>query len=70
MLIENTEIDGWSFDLEVLALAQLYGYTIEEVPVIWSDDERSKGKLSQLPKTISELFRINKSIEEKKLKLV
>ncbi len=62
----ETQIDGWSFDLEVLALAQMQGYKIKEVPVSWSDDERSKGKFSQLPETIAELFRIHRSLREKK----
>jgi glycosyltransferase involved in cell wall biosynthesis len=33
---------GWGFDLEILALARRLGYVIAEVPVLWSDDARSK----------------------------
>lgn len=61
--------DGWSFDLEVLALAQLREYQIQEVPVFWSDDARSKGHFGQLPKTIRELFRIQKRIKAEALKI-
>jgi glycosyltransferase involved in cell wall biosynthesis len=41
-LFRRTRIDGWSFDLEVLALALRYGYAAREVAVSWSDDPRSK----------------------------
>ncbi|MBL4636526.1 MAG: glycosyltransferase family 2 protein [Kofleriaceae bacterium] len=35
-------IDGWSFDLEVLALAKRLGFHIEEHGVAWTDDDRSR----------------------------
>jgi glycosyltransferase involved in cell wall biosynthesis len=35
-------IDGWAFDLEILALASKLGFTIAEYGVVWSDDERSR----------------------------
>lgn len=66
-IFNETTIDGWSFDLEVLALAKHRGYSIKEVAVKWSDDERSKGKFSQLPETIAELFKIHHKISQKKL---
>jgi dolichyl-phosphate beta-glucosyltransferase len=33
---------GWGFDLEVLALARRMGYRIDEVPVRWTDDRRTR----------------------------
>ena len=35
-------IDGWAFDLEVLALAAKLGFSIKEYGVVWTDDERSR----------------------------
>jgi dolichyl-phosphate beta-glucosyltransferase len=35
-------IDGWSFDVEILYLARLKGYTVIEVPVNWYYGEQSK----------------------------
>lgn len=32
----------WSFDVELLALAQRHGLNIKEVPITWNNDERSK----------------------------
>ena len=40
-VFSRATIDGWAFDLEVLALASKLGYSIGEVGVVWSDDERS-----------------------------
>lgn len=41
-VFSRATIDGWSFDLEVLALASRLGYSIKEVGVTWRDDERSR----------------------------
>jgi dolichyl-phosphate beta-glucosyltransferase len=38
-------IDDWSFDAEVLFLAQRFKYRIKEVPVTWHDDPGSKVRL-------------------------
>lgn len=41
-LFSRATVDGWTFDLEVLALAQRRGHRIVEVPVTWRDDARSR----------------------------
>jgi glycosyltransferase involved in cell wall biosynthesis len=41
-VFSKATIDGWSFDLEILALASRLGYSIQEFGVEWSDDERSR----------------------------
>lgn len=41
-LFELARIDGWGFDLEVLALARKLGYCIAEIPVSWTDDRRTR----------------------------
>jgi dolichyl-phosphate beta-glucosyltransferase len=38
-------IDDWSFDAEVLFLAQRFKYRIKEVPVTWHDESGSKVRL-------------------------
>ena len=35
-------VDGWAFDLEVLALCQAQGYRLIERGITWQDDEASK----------------------------
>jgi dolichyl-phosphate beta-glucosyltransferase len=41
-LFASATIDGWAFDLEILALARRRGFSIEEVGVEWQDDGRSR----------------------------
>lgn len=36
---------NWSFDAEILYLARLKGYQVQEVPVAWRDDRGSKVRL-------------------------
>jgi hypothetical protein len=36
-----TEIDGWGFDIEVLALAQALNYKVGIIPAKWVNDSRS-----------------------------
>lgn len=38
----NQQLWDWSFDAEILFLAQLYGFKICEVPVRWRDDPDSR----------------------------
>lgn len=41
-LFSRATIDGWAFDLEVLALAHRLGFQIRECGVTWHDDQRSR----------------------------
>jgi dolichyl-phosphate beta-glucosyltransferase len=41
-LFGSATIDGWAFDLEILALARRRDFAIDEVGVAWKDDERSR----------------------------
>jgi dolichyl-phosphate beta-glucosyltransferase len=38
-------IDGYMFDVEILALARCLGYRVKEVPIRWSDDADSRLQL-------------------------
>ncbi len=37
-LFELQRIDGYMFDVEILAIAHRLGYRIQEVPIVWRDD--------------------------------
>ena len=41
-LFARARVDGWAFDLEILALARRRCYGIAEVGVDWTDDRRSR----------------------------
>ena len=44
-LFSRQRIDGYMFDVEVLALAQRLGYRIKEAPIRWHDDADSRLQL-------------------------
>ena len=44
-LFSRQRLKNWSFDAEILYLAQLKGYRLQEIPVHWRNDERTKVKL-------------------------
>ena len=63
-LFASATIDGWAFDLEILALARRRGFTIEEVGVEWKDDGRSRvNPLSDMWKVICEALAIRRNLK-------
>jgi dolichyl-phosphate beta-glucosyltransferase len=40
-IFSKVSMRGWSFDIEILALARSFGYKIKEMPVIWYNDDNS-----------------------------
>jgi dolichyl-phosphate beta-glucosyltransferase len=62
-LFGRATIDGWSIDLEVLALALRLGHEVVEVPVVWRDDGRSRVRpLRDLGKVIVEAITIRRNL--------
>ncbi len=62
-LFSRATINGWAFDLEILALASRLGYSMAEVPVEWTDDERSKiNPIQDFIKVIREWITIRKNL--------
>ncbi|HSZ82514.1 MAG TPA: dolichyl-phosphate beta-glucosyltransferase [Polyangia bacterium] len=62
-LFGSATIDGWAFDLEILALARRRGLAIEEIGVEWKDDGRSRVKpLVDMWKVIREAFAIRRNL--------
>jgi dolichyl-phosphate beta-glucosyltransferase len=56
-------IDGWAFDLEILALARRAGFAITEVGVEWTDDRRSRvNPLKDLWKVVREALTIRRNL--------
>jgi glycosyltransferase involved in cell wall biosynthesis len=54
-------IHGWTFDVEILALAKNYGFKIHEVPVTWTYGERSKVRVVRdFARTVLELIKIRR----------
>jgi glycosyltransferase involved in cell wall biosynthesis len=64
-LFRRGRIDGWAFDLEILALARRRGFAIEEVGVEWKDDDRSRvNPLKDMWKVIREALTIRKNLRK------
>jgi dolichyl-phosphate beta-glucosyltransferase len=62
-LFSVARINGWAFDLEILALARRRGFAIEEVGVEWKDDKRSKiNPLEDMWKVVREAMTIRKNL--------
>ena len=63
-LFELGRIDGWAFDLEILALARRTGFAIAEVGVEWTDDRRSRvNPLKDMWKVVREALTIRKNLK-------
>jgi len=63
-LFGSATIDGWAFDLEILALARRRGFAIEEVGIEWKDDNRSRvNPLRDMWKVIREAMTIHCNIK-------
>jgi glycosyltransferase involved in cell wall biosynthesis len=62
-LFAVARIDGWAFDLEILALAKRRGFGIAEVGVEWQDDKRSRvNPLKDMWKVIREAVAIRRNL--------
>jgi hypothetical protein len=61
-LFASATIEGWAFDLEILALARCRGFAIEEVGIEWKDDGNSRvNQLTAFWKVIREALTIPQS---------
>jgi len=62
-LFGRATVDGWGFDLEVLAMAHRLGHRVVEVPVTWHDDRRSRVRpLHDLARVWVEVRAIRRSL--------
>jgi glycosyltransferase involved in cell wall biosynthesis len=58
-LFPRQTINGWAFDVEILFMAQRWGYQIKEVPITWIYKDRSKVRpLHDLSKVMREIYTI------------
>lgn len=58
-LFRRQQVDGYMFDVEILAIARRLGYRVEQVPVRWRDDADSRLDLvAGNLKNVRDIFRI------------
>jgi len=53
-----SKLSGWSFDVEILAIAKKLNYRIKEVPVYWRHDGNSKVKASAYIQVLLDVVKI------------
>ena len=62
-LFQMQKVDGYMFDVEILALAHRFGYRIKEVPILWRDDGDSRLQLlSGNIRNVRDIFAIRASL--------
>lgn len=62
-IFPQSRVDGFCFDVEILAIAKKLGYRMCEIPVVWRNDDRSKVNPTIDPlKMFLDLFRIRFNI--------
>lgn len=64
-LFDLQRIDGYMFDVEILALATRLGYRVKEVPIVWHDDGDSRLQLlSGNLRNVIDIFKIRSSCKQ------
>jgi dolichyl-phosphate beta-glucosyltransferase len=59
----NQSLDGWAFDIEVLALARRLGFRIREIGIVWNDREGSRLSMRRvLVPVIRELLQARRNV--------
>jgi dolichyl-phosphate beta-glucosyltransferase len=61
-IFAKAHIDGFGFDVEILAIARRLGYRIEEVPVRWKNDDDTRVSLMQGAAAFLDPFRVRLGI--------
>jgi len=59
-VLEDLQIDGFAFDVELLALVRAAGARIVEVPVIWTNSRSSRVRMSAAARAYFDLLRIRR----------
>jgi len=57
-IFSHTEIDGWGFDIEVLALARALDYKVGIIPAHWINDDRSNMRLRSYLRALRDIVRL------------
>jgi dolichyl-phosphate beta-glucosyltransferase len=64
-LFRRQKIDGYMFDVEILALSEQLSYLIKEVPIRWRDDGDSRLQLlSGNLQNVADIFKIRRSLKQ------
>ena len=62
-IFPKCKINGWSFDSEILLIAEKIGYKIKDVPIIWCNNPETKVNLKGMVFAMIDLVSISKIFE-------
>lgn len=57
-------INGWGFDIEILAVAREKGYRIKEAPITWLNDPESKVRAATYFEVLGDVWRIRRNLRD------
>jgi glycosyltransferase involved in cell wall biosynthesis len=55
-IFSRTKIDGFSFDLELLALSKRMGFIVAECPIEWTNDDKSRVRFRHMVRMLWDLI--------------
>ncbi len=64
-IFRKTTVLGWGIDLEILAIARYFSFSVKELPVVWEAQDDSTVRSHAFFYTLKELFKIRKNIRDK-----
>jgi dolichyl-phosphate beta-glucosyltransferase len=65
-IFSNTKIEGWGFDIEVLALARAFKYKIGIIPAHWVNDPRSHVQWFDYFRVLGDTLRVRANLRARK----
>jgi dolichyl-phosphate beta-glucosyltransferase len=65
-IFSQTTIEGWAFDIEVLALAQAANYKTGIIPAYWINDTRSHVRPFDYARVLLDTFRVRGNLRARK----
>jgi glycosyltransferase involved in cell wall biosynthesis len=68
-IFSQTTIDGWGFDIEVLALASALNYKMGLIPAHWINDERSHVRPVDYLRVLGDTVRVRLNLARRKYRL-
>ncbi|MFI5395712.1 MAG: dolichyl-phosphate beta-glucosyltransferase [Candidatus Binatia bacterium] len=67
-VLNRQQIDGFAFDVEMIALAQGLGLTVAEVPVVWVNSPTSRVRMRAALRAFADLALIRKRVRQAGMK--
>ncbi|MET0644589.1 MAG: dolichyl-phosphate beta-glucosyltransferase [Candidatus Binatia bacterium] len=65
-IFSETKIEGWGFDIEVLALARAFNYKIGIIPARWVNDPRSHVRWFDYLRVLGDTLRVRANLRARK----